>query len=339
MRPRKKIAPIKRGIACLVSLFVLLSPTLVVFATVQGGTLVHVQPPGVGMEVGETVEVEVVVNNVTDLRAVEVQLIFDSNVLQVVDADTQQEGVQVQLGPFLQPGLVLTNTVDQAAGQIHFSYRQETPESGASGSGALAKIGFHGQSAGDSPLALGPVILASADGTPIQTNVDHGHVTVLEAQPPDQTTPSPTVIPTVEPGPTATPPPPTPCPPGGQCDDILGHHAVQPGEWVYAIARAYRVRPDVIAICSNLINPNLIYPGNQLAIPNAPWTSIPPGPAAQPQFGDGSAPVCAFSHTVQPGETLFSLSSQYGVSMWEIAEANQILNLQIIQAGQVLCIP
>lgn len=45
------------------------------------------------------------------------------------------------------------------------------------------------------------------------------------------------------------------------------------------------------------------------------------------------------SHTVQAGETLFSLSQQYGVSQEEIAAANNITTSSVLTVGQTLVIP
>jgi spore germination protein len=133
---------------------------------------------------------------------------------------------------------------------------------------------------------------------------------------------------TVTPVPTAVP----------QCQNILGTHVVRPGESLYAIGRAYGVRPDAIAYCNSIVNPSLIYVGMSLVIPNVPWSPIPPGPVAIRQFGPDVTP-CRYYHTVQWGETLFRISARYWVSMWAIAEANHIYNLNYIRAGQVLCIP
>jgi LysM repeat protein len=44
-------------------------------------------------------------------------------------------------------------------------------------------------------------------------------------------------------------------------------------------------------------------------------------------------------HTVQPGETLRRIAESYGVSVEELAAANQIVNPNLIFAGQVLVIP
>lgn len=45
------------------------------------------------------------------------------------------------------------------------------------------------------------------------------------------------------------------------------------------------------------------------------------------------------THTVQPGETLYSIARQYGVSVQAIAFANGITNPNLIYAGEVLTIP
>lgn len=44
-------------------------------------------------------------------------------------------------------------------------------------------------------------------------------------------------------------------------------------------------------------------------------------------------------HTVQPGQTLYSIASWYGTSVWAIACANGLYNPNYVYAGQVLVIP
>ena len=44
-------------------------------------------------------------------------------------------------------------------------------------------------------------------------------------------------------------------------------------------------------------------------------------------------------HVVQPGETLSSIASMYGVSTWALANANGIWNWNYVYVGQVLVIP
>ncbi len=44
-------------------------------------------------------------------------------------------------------------------------------------------------------------------------------------------------------------------------------------------------------------------------------------------------------HIVQPGETLYSIARRYGVDMWAVANANNIVNPNLIYVGQRLVIP
>lgn len=120
------------------------------------------------------------------------------------------------------------------------------------------------------------------------------------------------------------------------------HHTVRPGETIYCIARAYGVSPWAIASHNGIANPNLIHPGQMLAIPNA-YAWVTPGPTCAnqcypPYPGPGPCWPCTY-HTVAPGQTLYGISLWYGVNMWHIARCNHIYNLNYIRAGDVLCIP
>jgi len=108
------------------------------------------------------------------------------------------------------------------------------------------------------------------------------------------------------------PPPPT---------TIFGQHTIKQGEWIYCIARAYKVNPMAIAQASGIPGPygpanwgwysqgwyggphggcggthggcggfypyyspwNYVWPGQVLQIPAAPWWNIPAGPTCAAQ--------------------------------------------------------
>lgn len=44
-------------------------------------------------------------------------------------------------------------------------------------------------------------------------------------------------------------------------------HVVKPGEWIWQIARNYGVDPNAIIAANDLVNPSLVYPGQELIIP------------------------------------------------------------------------
>jgi LysM repeat protein len=47
----------------------------------------------------------------------------------------------------------------------------------------------------------------------------------------------------------------------------------------------------------------------------------------------------AETYTVQPGDTLANIAFHFGVTVFELAEANNIENIDLIEVGQVLIIP
>lgn len=103
-------------------------------------------------------------------------------------------------------------------------------------------------------------------------------------------------------------------------------HTVQPGETLGVIAQQYGLSVTQLAQANQLLNPNLIYAGQVLRIPDAAGST----PAAPPT---------ANTHTVQRGETLSNIASRYGVTLSAMQTANGLSNPNLIYVGQVLRIP
>ncbi len=332
----------------------------------QSSTTVSIVPPTATLDVGKTIELLVQVENVNQLSGAELSLVFDPTILEVVDANPTMPETQIAPGDFLQPGDDTINAVQN--GLIEYGVKQKRSGAPVSGSGVLAKITFKGKAAGTSNIAFIDVLLTDHNDYPIRGTPVNGKLTVIGAsvtEAPASQEDLPTYTPTAV-APTATPSPPTPTPHqpsptastaprpacltasvgGYDCTTIQGYHVVQRDETVYAIARAYSTDPCAIVTCNYLTNPRLIHRGNMLAIPYAPW-SPPPGPTAQRQFIPSLMPApaptpepgCKTYYTVQPHETLLAIGLRYNVNIWDIARANRIYNLNLIHAGQVLCIP
>ncbi len=62
-------------------------------------------------------------------------------------------------------------------------------------------------------------------------------------------------------------------------------------------------------------------------------------PQNAPQNAPQASYTCVAYHTVRFGDTLNSISRQYGVSVQALMAANNIYNANLIFAGQSLCIP
>ena len=158
---RKKNQIVARwSYAIIFLLSLLFVPALATPTSAAGTATVRLEPAAGNVDVGQTIDVNVVVADVTNLYAVEVHLTYDPNLLEVVDANPAMAGVQVGLGPFLAVDYTPQNQVDQGAGQIDFAYSQMAPSSPASGTGVIATITFRGKAAGTSALSFTSVILA-----------------------------------------------------------------------------------------------------------------------------------------------------------------------------------
>ncbi len=127
-----------------------------------------------------------------------------------------------------------------------------------------------------------------------------------------EATPEPTAEPTAVP--TGEPP--------RSGEDRL--HTVQPGENLYRIGLQYGISWSVLAEYNDIANPNRLLVGQQIRIPAT---------------GEGESPAPEVTHVVQPGETLFIISQQYGVVWTDIAAANNLTAPYTIHAGQTLVIP
>lgn len=111
-------------------------------------------------------------------------------------------------------------------------------------------------------------------------------------------------------------------------------HTVVSGDTLGTIAPRYGTTVDAIlqANRDKVTDPNVIFAGQQLAIPGA-------GGAPAPNPTQGPAPHAA--HVVAPGETLGGIAARYGTSADAIFAANRdkLSNPNVIFGGQRLAIP
>lgn len=108
-------------------------------------------------------------------------------------------------------------------------------------------------------------------------------------------------------------------------------YTVQPGDALILVAVRYNLRLVDIVLANHLANPDLIFPGQKLILPGL---APPATPTTEEQPPDTNR-----THIIQPGETLFGVASQYGVSMGAIVLANHLSNPDLIEVGQVIQIP
>jgi murein DD-endopeptidase MepM/ murein hydrolase activator NlpD len=127
-------------------------------------------------------------------------------------------------------------------------------------------------------------------------------------------------------------------------------HVVQPGETVESIAQLYGLTAEELSARNNLTDPASFYVGLLLDVSrilSPEPTIVPPtegvvetSPTEIPTAeGSLTVPETVVMHIVLRGQTLFRIAQQYGVTVNDIARANQIADPTLIYTGQELIIP
>jgi LysM repeat protein len=122
-------------------------------------------------------------------------------------------------------------------------------------------------------------------------------------------------------------------------------YTIRPGDSLERIARRHNTTAAVLVRLNQIQDPLKIQPGQTLKLPEAtqaPATVSSPAPAAAAAASAASAPTTVArpaatgTHTVAPGETLYSIGKKHGVSVNHLLAANPGVNPNTLRPGQRL---
>jgi LysM repeat protein len=287
---------------------------------IEGPTLLLMEPSVVlDFGVGETRDVQMMIENVDGLNEIEVHVSFEPRYVNIDDADSDTDGVQIRSGDMPVPTQVLRNEVNNDAGLFIYHVAQE-PGSGARGTGMVASFTLRAMAEGGSPLRFNVVELKNTQGemmaVPERIN---GLITVGVS---DVAT-EPTVEPTAETAPEATSIPTTPAAAPTAVPPASGttYHTVQAGENLYRIAKRYGVTVEAIMAANGIADARSLKVGQVLLIP----------------VGGGTTGTGAY--IVQPGDTLYSIAKRFGTTVEILAALNDLAPPYTIKVGQSLVVP
>jgi hypothetical protein len=116
------------------------------------------------LDVSETGDVEIHLDDVDNLYGMHLSLKFDPTTLRVQDADPAQQGIQIEPGLLPAPDFAVRNVADNDQGTIEYAVIQLYPREPATGSGVVATIRFQAVGKGESPLTFLQATLSDPDG-------------------------------------------------------------------------------------------------------------------------------------------------------------------------------
>lgn len=121
-------------------------------------------------------------------------------------------------------------------------------------------------------------------------------------------------------------------------------HEVITGDTLSRISVIYGVPIEEIIAANQLANPDSLELGQILTIPEPGTTDISavettPSPTEAAGGDATSEPDQETVYIVQPGDTLFRIALTYGVTVDELADYNNIANVNDLDVGQEIRIP
>lgn len=139
-------------------------------AAAQTSAQVRLQPVA---DHSDTVTVDILANDVTNLYGVEFTLRYDPALLAIEDVDPERDGIQITPGTLLpvEQGFLVINQADQATGTVNFAMTLLNPARPVSGSGPLAQVSFRKLQNAPTTLDIPDIKLVSVDLQVMPANV------------------------------------------------------------------------------------------------------------------------------------------------------------------------
>lgn len=167
------------------------------------GGVIYFQPSNPQLMTGSTMTIDIFVANVENMNGADIQINFNPTIIQLDDAVSNQEGVQIQPGNFLAPDFIAENEVNNQTGAISYIVIQIPPTPPVSGTGLMATLIVRGVNEGTSDLTFTSVLLTNSNIEQIPVTSQNGQIIVGPST--GEPTDTPTATTTPVDGATATP--------------------------------------------------------------------------------------------------------------------------------------
>jgi hypothetical protein len=152
-----------RRLILILTIGILLTAIVPFAAWANSNAVLRPDPVSLGLRSGAQGTVSIRVENAQALYGIEFHLKFDPKVVQVMDADRGQDGVQLIPGDWFADGFLAVNNVDNSKGTIDYAVTLLNPAEPLDGSGTIATITFKARQDGTSPLKISKAILATRE--------------------------------------------------------------------------------------------------------------------------------------------------------------------------------
>lgn len=105
-----------------------------------------------------------------------------------------------------------------------------------------------------------------------------------------------------------------------ECPKGTMPYTIQKGDTLYLVAKTFGVSLDSIIATNPGVNLHNLYPGQVICVP-------------------AYCPYGTLAYVIKKGDTLYSISRKYNVSIDKIIQINPGINPDNLIIGEVICIP
>ena len=120
----------------------------------------------------------------------------------------------------------------------------------------------------------------------------------------------------------------------GSSAQVHSEHTVAPGETLFSIARNHRVTLEALREANRFSQNHVLRVGERIRIPH-PGFAANTGPVPLGPTGG----TVRIEHIVAPGETLFSIARNWGVTLVALRETNGFSQNHVLRVGERIRIP
>ena len=126
-------------------------------------------------QTGIGAEVDLQLDNIIDVYGLQVEITFDSSMLEVVDADDNTVGTQIDTGVCPAPNFVVANDTDNSSGQISYAVTQLNPTIPCDG-GTVATVQFTCLAEGISAIDITTSVVSDSSGSSLVHDTQNGTI-------------------------------------------------------------------------------------------------------------------------------------------------------------------
>ncbi|MCB9102828.1 MAG: LysM peptidoglycan-binding domain-containing protein [Anaerolineales bacterium] len=278
------------------------------------GGVIYFQPSNPQLMTGSTMTIDIFVANVENMNGADIQINFNPTIIQLDDAVSNQEGVQIQPGNFLAPDFIAENEVNNQTGAISYIVIQIPPTPPVSGTGLMATLIVRGVNEGTSDLTFTSVLLTNSNIEQIPVTSQNGQIIVGPST--GEPTDTPTATTTPVDGATATP--------------------------TFTATITPTITPSVTITATATITPTIEPTATPTFTPSPPppptATPLPTEPP-KPQVKIPRDATFGICYWVKGNDTIHSIARKYNTTPQAINIANDLFPPNHTFQNQVLFIP